>query len=130
MKFPYPASSRLKNSWEFDVVFRAGRQSKGELVRICYVRGQTGTKVGAAVGKKIANAARRSRGRRVLRESLRRLLPWVTDGVWVVTSLRERALTAAADSVYYDMAAVFSRCGLLGETWGGADWCADRRRDF
>jgi ribonuclease P protein component len=116
---------RLKNSWEFDAVFRAGRQSKGELVRICYLYRDTGTRVGVAVGKKIANAVMRARGRRMLRESLRRILPWTRDGLWIVASLRERALRTDAAAVYRDMAGVFERNELLDPDWGGANWLAD-----
>ncbi|MDR3280231.1 MAG: ribonuclease P protein component [Synergistaceae bacterium] len=126
--FPYVSSARLKNSWEFDAVFRAGRQMKGELVRICYLSRDGETRVGTAVGKRIANAVGRARGRRMLRESLRRLLPWTRGGVWIVASLRERALGDSATSVYYEMARMFERSGLLNESWIGADWRVDDRR--
>jgi ribonuclease P protein component len=129
--FPYASSKRLRHSWEFDAVFRAGRQLKGELVRIYYLYRETDTKVGVAVGRKIAGAAGRSRGRRMLREALRRLLPWVRDGVWIVASLRERALDATAVSVYNDSAILFERSGLIGKDgWTGADWRVDDRRIF
>jgi ribonuclease P protein component len=121
---------RLKNSWEFDAVFRAGRQSKGELVRIYYLYRDSETKVGVAVGKKIAGAVLRARGRRMLRESLRRILPWVRDNVWIVASLRERALRSSAVSVYYDAAGLLERSGLLARNWGSADWRVDDRRTY
>ncbi|MDR1510085.1 MAG: ribonuclease P protein component [Synergistaceae bacterium] len=126
--FSFASSMRLKSSWEFDAVFRAGRQAKGELVRIRFLRRGSGTKVGVAVGKKIAPAVGRARGRRMLRESLRRLLPWVADGVWLVATLREHALEHGAVSVYYDTAALLERAGLLEKGWNGADWRVDDRR--
>jgi ribonuclease P protein component len=119
---------RLKNSWEFDAVFRAGRQLRGELVRICYLYKDGDTKIGVAVGKKTANAVGRARGRRMLREAWRRLMPWVKDGLWVVASLRKRALDANAVSIYYETAAIMERYMLLNGDWNGADWRADAAR--
>jgi ribonuclease P protein component len=121
---------RLKRSWEFDAVFRAGRQLKGELVRICYLYRDTETRIGVTVGKKIANAVGRSRGRRMLRESLRRLSPWVKDGVWIVASLRERGLDVTSVALYHEIAGLMERSGLLKKNWDGADWRVDDRRIF
>ena len=84
--------------------------------------------IGVTVGKKMANAPQRTRGRRVMRESMRRLLPWIKDGVWIVASLRESALEANAQDVYADIAASLKRRGLMKPEWPGADWNADRGR--
>ncbi len=81
---------------------------------------------GVTVGKKIANAVQRTRGRRMLREAIRRLSPWIKDGVWVVASLRENALEANAREVYTDLATSLKRRGLLEPGWPGAHWNVDR----
>jgi ribonuclease P protein component len=125
-QFTYVPEVRLKKSWEFDAVFRAGRRQWGELVRICYLyRENSPVRVGVAVGKKIANSVGRSRGRRMLRESFRRLIPWIEDGVWIVAMLRECALSERADAVYRDAALILKRSGLLSAGWGGSDWRCD-----
>jgi ribonuclease P protein component len=125
-RFAFGPNARLKKGWEFDAVFRTGRQQRGELVRLYFLRGQQGqTKIGLAVGKKLTGAAGRSRGRRVLRESARRLLPWIKDGVWIVMSLREKALESSAVSVYADVASSLKRAGLIGSGWDGPDWRVD-----
>lgn len=124
--FPFTSSLRLKKGWEFDAVFRTGRQQRGELVRLYYLyRPEEPSRVGVTVGKKIAKAVGRARGRRMLRESMRRLLPWVKDGVWMVLSLREVALEESAASVYTDTAKVLSRLNLLSPGWVGPDWRVD-----
>jgi len=128
--FPFASSMRLKNSWEFDAVFRAGRQLKGELVRIYFLYRDGGTRVGVAVGKRIGNAVRRVRGRRMLREALRRLMPWIREGIWIVASLRERALESDAVSIYYETARLLERGHLLSGDWNGADWRVDDRRIY
>jgi ribonuclease P protein component len=126
--FSLPASRRLKNQWEFNVVFRAGRTLKGELVRICYLYRDGGTRVGFTVGKKIAGAVARTRGRRILRESIRRLLPWTKEGIWFVASLREKGLDSDAISIYYEIAELLEKSGMLSDTWNGADWRVDDPR--
>jgi ribonuclease P protein component len=116
----------LKKRWEFDAVFRTGRQQGGELVRLYFLdRPGERSKVGVTVGKRIANAVGRSRGRRMLRESIRRLLPWLKEGTWVVFSLREKALLKSAVPVYLDAARVMRRAGLLQSDWSGANWRVD-----
>lgn len=83
--------------------------------------------VGVTVGKKAATkAAARVRGRRILREAFRRLLPWINSGVWVVGSLKEVALDASARSIYMDLAYLLKRKGLLSSYWPGANWQTDK----
>jgi ribonuclease P protein component len=56
---------------------------------------------------------------------MRRLLPWVRDGLWIVVSLRERGLSEGADDVYADIARSMERAGLFRGEWSGADWRVD-----
>ena len=79
-------------------------------------------RVGYAVGKRQGNACVRNRGKRVLREAFRRLYPWVTPGVTLVASLKDKALDSRANEVYYDMARVLQKSGLLTGDWPGARW--------
>jgi ribonuclease P protein component len=96
------------------------------MVRVYFLYRPGGpARVGVAVGRKIADAVRRSRGRRMLRESLRRLLPWLKDGFWIVASLRERALKESSAVVYADIARSMEKAGLLVPDWNGANWTVD-----
>ena len=129
MDFGFSSAGRLKKGWQFDFVFRTGRRDSGALVRLLYVTKAEGpAQAGVAVGKKIACGAQRVRGRSVLREAARRLLPGVKDGVWFVASLRENGREANARDVYYDLAACMKRRGLLTKDWPGADWSVDPKR--
>ena len=91
-------------------------------MRLLFLRHGEDLLVGYAVGKRQGKAHVRNRGRRVLREAFRRLLPWVTPGVSLVFSLKDRALNASAVDVYHDMARLMERKGLLAENWEGPDW--------
>ena len=118
----------IKKGWEFDLIFRTGLRSQGELVRLLFLK-ETGTqlpprdvRVGYAVGKRQGKANVRNRGKRVLREAFRRLSPWVFGNVTMVASLKDKALSSKSTEVYYDMARVLRKNGLLKPDWPGAAW--------
>ena len=114
----------IKKGWEFDLIFRTGLRAQGELVRLLFLR-ETGTlpvRVGYAVGKRQGKANVRNRGKRILREAFRRLNPWVLPGMAVVASLKDKGLYSKASEIYYDMARVLSKNGLLKSEWPGAMW--------
>jgi ribonuclease P protein component len=127
VNFGFSSAVRLKRGWQFDLVFRTGRRETGELVRLFFLdRPDDDTLVGVTVGRKIANAAKRTRGRRVLRESFRKLLPWMKDGLWIVGSLRENALDRSARDIYMDIGRSMKRRGLMDPDWTGPDWKIDQ----
>lgn len=127
MNFGFPSAVRLKHGWQFDLVFRTGHRETGELVRLLFVkRPGDPTQIGVTVGKKIANASKRTRGRRMIREAFRKLLPWVKEGVWIVVSLREKALEKSSKDVYVDIARTLKRRGLMRSDWPGFDWDVDK----
>ena len=99
-------------------------------MRIYYLYRDGGAKIGVAAGKRIGNAVKRVRGRRMAREALRRLLPWIREGVWIVASVKERALCGDAVSIYYETARLLERAGLLSGDWNGADWRVDDPRIY
>ena len=126
-RFGFSRDLRLKRGWEFDLVFRTGRRAHGELVRLFFVeRPDEPTRVGVTVGRKVGKAVFRVRGRRWMRESFRRLLPWVRPGVWLVASLRERGLSTGGRQVYREMARLLRQAGLLLPQWPGENWDVDR----
>ncbi|WP_024822488.1 ribonuclease P protein component [Aminobacterium mobile] len=120
---------RLKKGWEYDHVFRTGSRSKGELVRLLFVQAPDScTRVGFAVGKRQGKAYVRNRGRRILREGVRRLLPWMKGPYWYVFSLRTAGLSAGSREVYYDMAKLLKGLGLLNDVWPGEKWDLEKDR--
>jgi len=120
----------IRKGWEFDVIFRTGLRVQGELVRLLFLKKtgtqpleeQTGVRVGYAVGKRQGKAHVRNRGKRILREAFWRLSPWVLPSVSLIASLKDKALSAKADEIYYDMAKVLKKAGLLKIDWPGAKW--------
>ncbi|WP_029166128.1 ribonuclease P protein component [Aminiphilus circumscriptus] len=123
MAFPFSRSLRLRSGWEFDLVFRTGRKIQGRLVRLFFVDAPDGiTRVGVAVGKRQGGAVCRSRGKRVLREAFRHLLPLTKEGLWIVAMLRQSALGDSAARVYDDMRQVLFAEGLLRVSRMPVEW--------
>ncbi len=123
LRFVYPPSLRLKEGWEFDTLFRTGSRLKGKLVRLLFLEAPDGrTRYGLAVGKRIAKAHDRSRGRRLLKEAVRRLHPWVKPGKWMVLSLNEAGLRSRGQEVYFDIADLMKQRRLLNDDWPGPRW--------
>ncbi len=121
--FPYPAAFRLKRGWEYDTLFRTGSRLKGRLVRLLFVKApDEKTRFAMAVGKKMGKAHCRNRGRRLLRESVRRLYPWMKQGWWFALMLSEQGMTSGARDVYSDLARTLRRGGFLNDDWPGPDW--------
>lgn len=114
MSFDFSSDVRLKKKWQFDLVFRTGRREKGALVRLFFVESaDSSTQIAMVVGRKIANAVGRSRGKRMLRESVRHLLPYVEKGYWIVLSARDRALTVKTQDVYRDVTRLLLRAQII-----------------
>ncbi|MDR1376440.1 MAG: ribonuclease P protein component [Synergistaceae bacterium] len=116
----------IRKGWEFDLIFRTGLRVQGELVRLLFLKKTEsldgGPCAGYVVGKRQGKAHVRNRGKRVLREAFRRLRPWTSSGTMIVFSLKNNALDRKASEIYYDMARVLRRSGLLTPSWPGAAW--------
>jgi ribonuclease P protein component len=82
------------------------------------------SRIGFAVGKKHCNSCERNRGKRILREAMRRLMPFITPGLNIVATLKDAAVSinASAADVYLDSAKILSKRGLLAKEWQSAKW--------
>ena len=134
MKYSLPPAFRLKKGWEFNQVFRTGFRIQGELVRLLCLKADSETqpncseiqhsRVGFAVGKKQCNSCGRNRGKRILREAMRRLMPFVAPGLNIVATLKNAAIdiNASAVDVYLDSAKILTKRGLLNKEWQHVKW--------
>lgn len=128
-KYPLPKTIRLKKAWEFNQVFRTGFRIQGELVHLLCLKEKPGaeenclkvrhSRIGFAVGKKQCNSCERNRGKRILREAFRRLMPFVAPGMSIVATLKNPAvnINASAADVYLDSAKILKKHGLAAKEW-------------
>jgi len=132
MKYTLQKNIRLKKGSEFNQVFRTGFRIQGELVRLLCLKGNAETnrsesrysRIGFAVGKKQCNSCKRNRGKRILREAMRRLMPFMAPGLDIVATLKDAAVSIdknAAD-IYLDSAKILAKRGLLSKDWQNAKW--------
>jgi len=104
--------------------------ARGKYVKLLYVASPDGeTRIGVAVGKKQAKSWARNRGRRLLREAVRRLLPWLKEGYWMVFLLSTSALDKGAREIYFDMASLCKQEGLMRTEWPGIDFTPWAKKD-
>jgi len=67
-------SGSLKSRWEFDQVFNRGRKIVNTGFALRYLNvDRTGLRIGICVGKSLANAVKRNRLKRQIREIIRRV---------------------------------------------------------
>ncbi len=83
-----PKTSLLRKNREFNRVYRAGRRLRGEGFAVIYLRGeQLENRLGISVQRKVGDAVRRNRVKRIIREVFRQnrqLFPLNADVVIAV----------------------------------------------
>lgn len=107
--------STIKSSREIDAVFRSARRSAQPSVIVLASRTPDGRgpegRVAFVAGKKIGNAVKRNRSKRVLREAVRR-----TDGPWggydVVVIARAGTHGAAPESLDQELRRALARLDI------------------
>ncbi len=99
-------------------------------MRLLFAPGPDGaTRFGLAVGSRQGRSAKRNRGKRILREAVRRLRPWIREGMWIVVMLTDAGLKANAREVYREMAKLCRESGFLSDEWPGLQWMPHRGAD-
>ncbi|NNF06766.1 MAG: ribonuclease P protein component [Candidatus Eisenbacteria bacterium] len=72
----FPASERIRSQNEFQKIYKEGTAFHGTfLVAFIYQKTNLERRVGIVAGRKVGNAVRRNRSKRLLREAYRQLRP-------------------------------------------------------
>lgn len=74
---------RLKKEKDFNIVFRKGKRVYAESVMLAYIPSKE-LKAGFAVGKKHGGSVKRNRIKRLLRESFRSFVPYISENFFFV----------------------------------------------
>lgn len=83
--FGFPQASRLKMKREFDTVFQNGCKGVSRALVIYVLRNSSSrNRLGLVVGKKVGNAVRRNRVKRMIREAFRLENPSLPAGFDIV----------------------------------------------
>lgn len=102
MDAKFPKSERLQKKREFQKVFDEGRKfTNKELHAFAMPNGTDSSRLGLVVGRKVGNAVRRNRIKRILREAFRLNKGLLSSGVDLVLIPRP-GLTSPALSIIED----------------------------
>ena len=87
-RFGLPKTGLLRKTGEFNQVYRRGRRLRGQGFALIYLAGeQESSRLGISVHRKVGNAVRRNRIKRIVRETFRLhrdIFPQSSDIVFTV----------------------------------------------
>ena len=105
---------RLRKPRDFARVYNGGVSTASRLVVIYALPAQRdGVRIGVAAGKKLGNAVKRNRIKRVIRSALHELLPRFKPGFDLIVIGRAAVGTAKTGQVKADLEKVLGRLKLL-----------------
>ena len=104
----------LTENHEFKRVYARGKSAlRPTLVAYCMRKNGPGPRVGITASKKIGNAVKRNRARRLLRESTRQLYPQMKPGFDIVLVSRGKTPFVNCKTVHSDLASALEELGVL-----------------
>jgi ribonuclease P protein component len=82
--FSFNKSHRLLKNAQFQYAYRRGRSYSHQSMVLIVAKSRGKTRVGFSVGKKVGNSVKRSRAKRLLRESYRLQRPMLRSGLSLI----------------------------------------------
>ncbi|MBO5252591.1 MAG: ribonuclease P protein component [Clostridia bacterium] len=104
----------LTENYEFKRVYARGKSVvRPTVVVYCMKKSGPAPRVGITASKKIGNAVKRNRARRVLRESTRELYPQIKPGIDLVLVSRGKTPFVNCSIVKTELASALEELGVL-----------------
>lgn len=109
----FPRSARVRTRAEYKTVFDGARRVSDPLMTLHWLKGDNPARLGLAVSRKVdARAVGRNRIKRVLRNAVRHVRPWMAGGDYVVVA-RAAARTASNEQIHQAFERLLRRIGAL-----------------
>lgn len=106
----------LKDNRDFHRLYRKGKSFVSPVLVTYVMKNKSDNlRYGITTGKKIGNAVRRSRSRRVIRAAFRELLPEIQGGLDIVFVARGKTPFVKSYVVKEAMRSHFEKAGIIGE---------------
>jgi ribonuclease P protein component len=110
-------SFRLTRSTDFERVRRFGKSYAHPLVVLIALPNEMDqSRFAVSAGRSIGNAVQRNRAKRILRETIRPLIPTITPGWDLVILARKPMTNASFDEIGSALTSLLSRTNLLEKT--------------
>lgn len=106
----------LQRSSQFRTCYTSGKKVVCQYVVVFFLEpgGDDGLQVGVVASKKVGNAVRRSRAKRLLREASRALTDRLNDrNIWVVLVAKATIIAQTSHAVRDDLEQGLARSGLI-----------------
>ncbi|MEW6130684.1 MAG: ribonuclease P protein component [Acidobacteriota bacterium] len=112
----FPKSHRILRRAEFRQVYQQGRRFQAKFFTAFVIDNQGNqTRLGITTTRKMGNAVRRNRARRLLREVFRKNKQLAADGIDIVLNARDSISEAAYTDVESDFISFLKKAGKRSE---------------
>ena len=107
----------LKKKQDFDRVKQEGKRCQTSLFNVVFCSSVAGdTRVGIVVGRRFGKAVVRNRGKRMVREVIRKTYCLLVKGYHIIVFPKQSVLTSPYQAFYASWVQVLTREGLLCST--------------
>ena len=105
---------RLKKKYQFNYVYKVGKSCHGKFLMLVYSPSKNqNVKIGVSVSKKVGNAVKRNRARRLLREAITPFLNSIEKDFNVIIVAKQSIENQKLEPVKSDLAKVLNKAGLV-----------------
>ena len=104
---------RLKKKYQFNYVYRVGKACHGKHHLLVFTPSKNlNVKIGISVSKKVGNAVKRNRARRLLREAIMPFLPLLDPNYNVILVAKESIIDKKLSDVQTDLEKTIEKAGI------------------